>query len=971
MQKMRKILALLLSVIMCASLLVPAVSASGFSDVGNDHKYYEAINYLASMGIINGFEDGTFKPEESVTRAQYAKIMAYALGNSDIVATKQVFTDVATNHWAAGNIEAMVALGIINGMGDGTFAPESPVLYEQAVKMTVCALGYDLVAKNNGGYPDGYLKVATNRGFIKGISDGVIGQPANRGLVAQLIDNMLGIDKLDPITGEVSKGSSVKEDSGTESAKGQIVATYRNGLTPALSDVCKKNEIVIRENNGDNTYVIDALSDSLKENIASYLGKRVNINYKEDDDVDGNVITTLSETKGKNDTLTLDADDIYDYDNSMIEYYDEDSGDFEEARFASEYYVLYNGKAVDYTELTTLLAEVESGAGEVKLLSSNGDSEYDVLFIESYVTFIAGGTPTTSPTDDDFVIIYDKDNYSRKFTLPKESSSKETVNYTLNGVAAKYSSITAKSIVSVAQSKDGKVTNVLISTEKKSSSTITALSLDEKSISLDGKEYKMSESFVTFVQNNVGIVAVNIKGDFYIDAFGKIAYMETTAGNYTYGYVTAYEESSKGEDPLMLKIYAAGSGTTLTASTYAFKDTFYINNVRYKTSDEEDIQTAIELLTNAANAYDDGGYIKGTDREVETTNHGISQPVKFSLGGLTKAGNKAIDKLFIVESENIAKPELINTALVPATDENALSSLYQGTGSSRTLGSYYVNANTKIILVPEDKVDGKFNARTYSSLPNSTTYKYHVFDATASNIAGFVVIYATEETSTVPLSYANTPYIVSGTVKETLKDGETVDVIKLINAITGTEEEYYKGDETKVYTVKLQSSNYVQDQVISLDNLEIGDVVRFVEDGANELFDVEVVAQGASLTPYIRGIGTGSGSLAVSDMNAAYRTYIGTARLWDDNNLVVSPKFTDDPEFEVTATETWTLPGDVKYYVVDSSKSKAEDKLLESSKDECSKGDVWDYQLYAGDASKILAFSQSASNNVKFIIVYK
>ena len=395
MQKMKKVLALLVSLVMCASLFVPVSFADGFSDVGADNTYYEAINYLASMGIINGFEDGTFKPGESVTRAQFAKIMAFSLGHKDIVASNQVFTDVPVDHWAAGNIEAMVSLGIINGMGDGTFAPENPVTYEQAVKMTVCALGYDAVAKNNGGYPDGYLKVATQRGFIKGIVDGVVGQGANRGLIAKLIDNMLGIDQLDPVTGEVKKDSSVKKDSyASESAKGQVIATYKTGLTADLEEECKKNEIIIKEGNEEVTYTIDGLSSGVQAKISSYLGKLVSVNYTDDED-SGNTLTSLVEQKGKNETLTLNAEDIYDFDGDAIEYYDEKSDDFEQANIANDYYIIYNGKTTEKT-LSEIMTALMAGDGTIELLSSDADGSYDVLFVRSYVTFIASSSPSTS-----------------------------------------------------------------------------------------------------------------------------------------------------------------------------------------------------------------------------------------------------------------------------------------------------------------------------------------------------------------------------------------------------------------------------------------------------------------------------------------------------------------------------------------------------------------------------------------------
>ena len=60
-----------------------------------------------------------------------------------------------------------IVVGVTGGIGNGMFGPEDPVTYEQAVKMIVSALGYDLVANNKGGYPTGYLAVASSEGITK------------------------------------------------------------------------------------------------------------------------------------------------------------------------------------------------------------------------------------------------------------------------------------------------------------------------------------------------------------------------------------------------------------------------------------------------------------------------------------------------------------------------------------------------------------------------------------------------------------------------------------------------------------------------------------------------------------------------------------------------------------------------------------------------------------------------------------
>lgn len=976
MQKMRKFLALVLSVIMCASLLVPIASAADFTDVSADHRYYEAINYLASVGIINGFEDGSFKPEETVTRAQFAKIMAYALKSDNIVATKEIFTDVPTDHWAAGNIEAMVSLGIINGMGDGTFAPESPVLYEQAVKMAVCALGYGDVADKNGGYPNGHMSVATSRGFIKGISDGAMGVGANRGLIAKLIDNMLGIDQLDLVTGEVKKGSSSKDDSGTDTAKGQIVAAYGVGLTTDLEDDCKKNEVLLRHADGEDEVFLleDDYTDSDIERMQGFLGKMVNITYSEDSSGDY-VITAITGQKGRNETTTLDANDMYDYDSSSrkIEYYDEDSGDFEEISIADEAYVIYNGKATE-KELKDIMTELMTGDGKIDFLASNG-SDYDVLFVKSYKTFIAGGSPTTSSTDDKMVVVYNKDNTADRVEIPKADTTKKTVKYTLNGNSATYSSITANSVVSFAISDDSTVYDILISTTKKSSVEITSMSLDDMKISLAGTEYEIASMFKEYIDANPGIVAVGVKGEFSLDAFGKVAAMTVAASNYTYGYVTSYEDGTgagaKDKEPLALQIYVA-TGTKITPTIYGFKKNFYVNGVKYNTDNEDDIQTVIGLLKASAAAFVDGDKMKGS--EVETQNHGISQPVEFSVSGTTQTtGKKAIDKLFIYDAQYTNRTDLITSALVLSTKESDTTNISKTkcvyTGSRRNFNGYYIDSTTKVIFVPEDKETAEFYNRPYSYLNENAEYNYQVFDATSGNIAGLVIVYATASTSAASLTYADSPYIVTKVGNTTTFEGEETQVISLMNGETGSESVYYKGDETKVYTVKLDSGNFVKDDDVAFEDLAVGDIVRIIVNEDNTLADIEIVVQRdkfTKTTDFIRGIGTGSGTAQVTTENPAYRTIIGTARKWDTtntNNLVIVPAFADGTTIDDSVQETISVTDSVKVYVVDPSLSK--DKIFSTG----DRGSILALNESPDESSKFLAYTEYA--NVKFIVVFK
>ncbi len=178
--------------------MAESAAASVFTDVATDDEYYEAMKALSELGIMQGYDDGTFKSEGTLTRAEAAAIMVRLLNLEEKAQQGEtIFTDVEASHWASGYINVAVEEGIINGQGDGTFAPEEKVTYQQMVKMLVCALGYEPVALANGGWNGGgYLAAASKIGLITGIG-GTSSEAVSRGKVAELCCRAFYIDLME------------------------------------------------------------------------------------------------------------------------------------------------------------------------------------------------------------------------------------------------------------------------------------------------------------------------------------------------------------------------------------------------------------------------------------------------------------------------------------------------------------------------------------------------------------------------------------------------------------------------------------------------------------------------------------------------------------------------------------------------------------------------------------------------------
>ena len=174
-----------------------AVSASSFTDVADTAAYAEAVEVLSALGIVNGYEDGSFQPDGEITRAEAATMIVGALNMTEDAkasAGTSKFADVNTDaSWATGYVNVGVAQGFIAGMNDTTFAPKDNVTYAQMCVMLTKITGYGDYAAANSTASDwsaGYTSMAASVGINKGVQ---VAKDAKltRAQVAQMLYNAL------------------------------------------------------------------------------------------------------------------------------------------------------------------------------------------------------------------------------------------------------------------------------------------------------------------------------------------------------------------------------------------------------------------------------------------------------------------------------------------------------------------------------------------------------------------------------------------------------------------------------------------------------------------------------------------------------------------------------------------------------------------------------------------------------------
>ena len=114
-------------------------TANGFSDVPADAWYGKAVSTLSAMGVLKGYEDGTFRPDASITRAELAAV-AVRFFRAPVAPAEDRFSDIA-GHWANEAINAAAQLGIVSGYEDGTFRPANNITRAETIQMVNNVLG--------------------------------------------------------------------------------------------------------------------------------------------------------------------------------------------------------------------------------------------------------------------------------------------------------------------------------------------------------------------------------------------------------------------------------------------------------------------------------------------------------------------------------------------------------------------------------------------------------------------------------------------------------------------------------------------------------------------------------------------------------------------------------------------------------------------------------------------------------------
>lgn len=177
MKKQKRCMALAAALTMSLAISSTALAAVP-SDIGG-HWAQGTIIQWTSKGYISGYEDGTFKPDNSITRAEFVRLVNQSMGYTKT--GNAYFSDVSSSYWGYNDIQKGVAAGYVRGDGNGKFRPNDPVSRQEAAVMIsqICGLGQDYSAAAK--YTDyryipswaaGYVGAVSKAGIMSGYPDG-------------------------------------------------------------------------------------------------------------------------------------------------------------------------------------------------------------------------------------------------------------------------------------------------------------------------------------------------------------------------------------------------------------------------------------------------------------------------------------------------------------------------------------------------------------------------------------------------------------------------------------------------------------------------------------------------------------------------------------------------------------------------------------------------------------------------------
>lgn len=480
---------------------------------------------LLALGVISLNSYGTFDNDAEMTRADFAAICGKILDiNQTMTADCMYFTDVTPDSWFAYTVNQLTERGVISEADDKLFHPERSVSLTEAVKMLACLMGFNTYAQMNGGYPDGYMRVASEQHLLDGVGSGDV---FTQGMMCELVYNALhaNVMKTDYSSGDATMTVDYNETmlsyyKDIYEGRGMIEAVYGMSLTSRMPG---EGSVII---DGTNFYTGDL------GNAEDYFGYNVSVYYNVDDN---NEYTLMYMEPFQTNTVTVYSDDIESFGGlgGNLKYY-EGSRD-RSLRIESDAVVIKNGSVVD----RGIESAFNVNNGEIKFIDNDNDGSYEIALIYDFQTIVINNYNQATG------VIVDKTNPQRMIDLD------DVMYITIlseSGERLDTSALTQNSVIDAAVSED----HILIYVNSASvSGEIESLGA-ENEVTIDGTIYKyMSDAY------NRYRFAIGDSGLFKLNKYNKIAFFDPSGIPGNPGFLIRVDYANEIHDALMVKMLDA------------------------------------------------------------------------------------------------------------------------------------------------------------------------------------------------------------------------------------------------------------------------------------------------------------------------------------------------------------------------------------------------------------------------------
>ena len=509
------------------------------------------MNLMISLGVFpTDFTDG----QAYATRADFITAAVKLFGYAEVAknCSQQRFDDVAPQNGAYCDINFAAQQGYISGTSERTFSPDMPVTDVQAVKVLLSMLGYDILARQKGGYPSGYILVANQTQLVRGV-DFTGGEALTIEQLALLFKNCLSVRLVTAYTAEGKDYFETTDETllsrfALKKAEGIVETAEAYSVLPGKGFRNSRVQI------GGKIYFNEG------QDLEPLLGKTVEIYY---DDSDGDaVLAAVSEKKNKNSSITLEREDIIKT-ASAGETLRYEIGEKEEtAELSPNMKVVYNGRGLSgYTQ-----QELYPEGARLTLLDNDGDQAYDILFVQDTVIFRVNSINVPQEK-----IYMDNVTIDGKRELDLGAADAYVIRNS-RGEPAALESIEQGSWLSAAVSRDFGVISLVV-LDQTVTGTVEAISQNTHSITVDGTEYQVRQE-ASGAAILPGELRLGSEYTFILDETGKLCRIDDAKAQVKrYGYIIAKNQEGGISQNISLKIL---TGTTIerveeSNSTYSMQ----------------------------------------------------------------------------------------------------------------------------------------------------------------------------------------------------------------------------------------------------------------------------------------------------------------------------------------------------------------------------------------------------------------